>query len=406
MNDAELSKALEQFLTDPASRRDPYPFYQKIRAADPVHRAPDGTWWVTNYEGCVALTRDRRWSHENPAAMSQGEGGGRAKSMIQQMILFRNPPDHTRLRTLLGRVFVRPAAERKREEFRHHIDQVLDDAAGQDFVDFREKIARQIPMFMICDVLGLPQARYEELVDWSLRYASMLDVGVTPAMEKHADEGFAEFGDYIAPILAERRRNPQADLLSEWVAAEERGELAADEIPSFALFTLTGGHGSTTMTMTNALYTLNRHPDQWQRLIDDPSLKVTMVDEVLRYESAGRAFVPRWASEDIELCGKTIPQGAMVIGIESAANRDPSVFDDPEKFDIGRKPNPHLAFGGGIHICPGQFVARVEIQELMAAIAERYPDIEVGEPDDWSDDWILRGLKNLPVRLGARELVN
>lgn len=400
-----MQDKLLQFISDPAFRDDPYPFYREILRKEPIIQGPDGTWWILSYEGCISLVRDKRWSHQNPASPGSGEmtGIGLARRMVGQMVLFRDPPDHTRLRGLLGRIFILPEAERKREEFREHIIEVLDGVSQAGVIDFKEKIARLIPIYMICDVVGLPQTRYDDLVRWSNSYASMLSVDITPEMEAAADADFAEFFDYLAPIVDDRRRNPKSDLISEWVRALDRGELSVDEVPSYVLFTLTGGQATTTTTMTNGLYTLLSHKSQWERFRTDPhGLKKTLADEILRYESAGRALVPRWAMEDIEIGGKVVRKGEMAIGIESAANRDPTVFENPDVFDIGRNPNKHLAFGGGLHMCPGQFVARVEIQELFAAIAERYPNIEMGQRGDWIPDWILRGLTELPVNLGKR----
>lgn len=399
-----LQSRLQQFIADPSFREDPYPFYREILRHEPVIQGGDGTWWVFSYEGCASLVREKHWSHQNPhLADPGGDCAGLARRMVGKMVLFRDPPDHTRLRSLLGRIFILPEAERKRHAFREHIFEVLDEAARKSAVDFKEDIARLIPIHMICDVLGLPQARYDDLVRWSNSYASMLSVDISPEMEAAADSDFAEFFEYLAPIVESRRKEPRADLISEWAAAVDRGELTSEEVPSYALFTLTGGQSTTTTTMTNGLYTLLSHRDQWTRFRADPhGLKKTLSDEILRYESAGRALVPRWAMEDTLLHGKLIRKGEVAIGIESAANRDPAVFENPDMFDIARKPNRHLAFGGGLHMCPGQFVARVEIQELFAAIAERYPSIEMQRPAGWLPDWILRGLANLPVSLGPR----
>ena len=399
----DLQERLLTFIGDPQARKDPYPFYKDIRERTPVVRSPDGTWWAFDYASCAKLTRDKVWSHQNPASAASGCPMGFARTMVGQMILYRDPPHHTRLRDLLGRIFIMPAAEKDRGEFRQHIEQVLADASSQGEVDFKESIARVVPMHMICGLLGLPQERYNDLIRWSNSYASMLSVDVTPEMEAGADAAFREFIDYLQPTIEARRAEPREDLISGWIAAQQRGMMSEEEIPSYVLFTLVGGQVTTTTTMANALYTFKQHPDQWRRLLADPEgLKQTAADEVLRFESAGRALVPRWALEDTELGGMAIGKGEMVIGVESSGNRDPLVFADPETFDIGRKPNRHLAFGGGIHICPGQFVARVEIQELLAAIAANYPDIKIGEPQDWIDDWILRGLTDLPVTLGPR----
>jgi cytochrome P450 len=400
---ADLQAKLNAFLSDTRARIDPYPFYQEIRAGDPVHQGADGTWWVTNYDGCLSLVRDRRWSHQNPhaatVAASLRRPPGRARTMISRMLLFRDAPDHSRLRALLGRVFSRPSAERNRPLFRKHIDSLLDRFQPGKTLEFREEIARLIPIHMICDVIGLPQERYPDLVAWTNSYASMLAVDIPEEVERRADEDFAAFSQYIAPFVADRRVNPREDLISEWVKAHADGKLEADEIASFCLFTLTGGQTTTTLLMANGLYTLLKHPDQWQQLIANPALKASAVEEILRFESSGRALVPRWAKEDIELCGKLIPRGAMVIGVESAANRDPAYFDNPEQFDIRREKNPHLSFGGGVHVCPGQFVARVEAQELFAAIAERFPTIELVAEPEWLPEWIVRGLHSLPVRI-------
>lgn len=398
---AELLNRFVTFVQDPEARTDPYPLYKEIRDIDPVFQTPDGTWWVLSYDGCAALARDKHWSHQNPHLPDvPDEGVGLARRMVGRMVLFRDPPDHTRLRNLLGRIFIMPAAERDRAFYREQIDRVLAEAAAQGEVDFKEQIARIIPMIMICNVLGLPQERYEDLIRWSNSYASMLSVDITPEMMADADREFDEFSEYLKPIIGARRAKPEADLLTEWIAANEKGVLGDDEIGSYVLFTLVGGQATTTTTMTNGLLTLNRHPDQWQRIVENPEgLKKTAADEVLRFESAGRAFVPRWAKVDVELEGKTIPAGSMVIGVESAGNRDPKVFPEPDKFDVGRERNRHLAFGSGIHICPGQFVARVEIQEMIASLAKNYPNLKVGKAGDWLPDWILRGVTGLPVTL-------
>src|SRR5277367_5955153 len=294
---SELEAKLHSFLADPNARADPYPFYHEIRKVDPVHEAADGTWWVTNYDGCLSLLRDRTWSHQNPAANSTPAPSmrppGRARTMISRMLLFRDAPDHTRLRSLLGRVFSRPSAERKRPAFRAHIDELLNKLVPGTVFEFREEIARLIPLHMICDVIGLPQERYADLITWTNSYASMLGVDIPEDVERQADLHFAEFSDYIAPIVGARRVAPRDDLISEWVAAQERGRLEPDEIASFCLFTLTGGQTTTTFLMANGLYTLLRFPEQWQALIKDPTLKTSAVEEILRFESAGRALVPR-----------------------------------------------------------------------------------------------------------------
>lgn len=398
-----LDDRLEAFLSDPALRVEPYAFLAELRERDPVHRMRNGAWIVTNYEGCLSLVREKGWTHINPAfAHASGADLGIARRMIRTMLLFRDPPEHTRLRKLLGRVFLRSAAEAKRPVFREHIEHLLSEHAPRGGADFTRDIARHVPIHMICELLGLPQERYDDLVRWSFAYASMLAVDVTPEMEAEADRSFAEFTDYLAPILERLAAEPRECLLSEWLAAEQAGELRREELVGYALFTLTGGHVTTTYTMGNAVYCMLRHPDQWELLKRQPELVAKAVEEVLRYESASRGLVARWATEDLELCGKRIRKGELAYGITAAADRDPAFFPDPDRFDIRRERNFHLAFGGGPHVCVGQFVARVEIQEMLLALSQRLPDIELDGPPKVDPQWIVRGFESLRLKWTPR----
>jgi pimeloyl-[acyl-carrier protein] synthase len=398
-----LDDELTAFLSDPSLRVDPYPFYRKLREQDPVHRSATGMWFVTGYDGCHSLVRDPVWSRDQHTmtGYQEAEEQGKARRMINQMVLFRDPPDHTRLRALISRVFSRKGAEAKRPVFAGHITALLDELEPRGHADFLGEVGRIVPMMMICDTIGLPQERYDDLQKWTDIYVSMLELDVTPEMAARGDQGFAEFTDYVAPLIEERRRNPREDLLSDFVAARDKGLIDLDEIAGYCLFLLVAGHETTTHLVTNGVRTLLTHPESWAELAaspDDSELKATLVEEVLRYESSGRALLPRWPKEDVELDGKLIPKGSTVVGIESAANRDPAYFRDPETFDVRRKDNPHLAFGGGPHLCSGAWVSRVEAQEVLSALAKRFPGLRIDGDVHWDPAWIIRALTSLPIR--------
>jgi cytochrome P450 len=399
---SDLDDELTAFLSDPSLRADPYPFYRKLREQDPVHQSVTGIWFVTSYAGCHSLVRDPVWSRDQRTMTGYRKAGnqGKARRMINQMVLFRDPPDHTRLRALISRVFSRKGAEAKRPVFAGHIAALLDELEPRGHADFLSEVGRIVPMMMICDMIGLPQDRYGDLQKWTDIYVSMLELDVTPEMAARGDQGFTEFTGYVAPLIEERRRNPREDLLSDFVAGQDKGLIDLDEIAGYCLFLLVAGHETTTHLVTNGVRALLTHPESWAELAaspGDPELKATLVEEVLRYESSGRALLPRWPKEDVELGGKLIPKGSTVVGIESAANRDPAYFRDPETFDIHRKDNPHLAFGGGPHLCSGAWVSRVEAQEVLSALAKRFPGLRIDGDVHWDPAWIIRALMSLPI---------
>lgn len=399
--DTRLDDDLVRFITDADARRDPYPFYRRMREEDPVHWSPAlGFWFITSWADVNALIRDRRWSSDQRSGAGPSSElleSGTARRVFSEIVAFRDPPDHTRLRSLITPVFTASGAEAERRRFEERINAMLDEVLPAGELEFVSTIARRLPMQMIADVLGLPMPELDQLRSWVDAFVLMLDVSVTPEHERIGDEAFADFREYLLPVLEERRRSPRDDLISYFADAERDGQLTLDELAAFALFLFVAGHESTTFLLGNGLAALLQHRDQWELFVADPDgRKQNLVEELLRFESSGRILFPRWPTEDVELGGQTIAAGDMVIGVNSAANRDPAVFDDPERLDILRRnANRHFAFGGGAHLCSGAALARVEVQEVFAAIAKRMPDVRLAAPVEWQPTWILRAVESV-----------
>jgi cytochrome P450 len=402
----ELDELVVAYVSDPVAREAPYDFYRRMVVENPVHWSPVlGMWLAFDYESVSSVARDRRLSREqaNAADHRASDLSGKARRAVNGMVLFRDPPEHTRLRSFINRVFSTRAAEDKRPVFNHHINDLLEELQAKPTVEFVSEVGRVVPFMMICDLIGLPSDNAEKLQEWTDAYVSMLEVNVTPEMEAAADLRFEEFLNYLAPIVAERRSQPRDDLLSDLVAAHVDGHLTEDELGSYVLFLFVAGHETTTYILANGLYTLLENRDQWQLLTEDQSLKVGAVEEILRCESTGRALLPRWALEDLELSGRAIRKGEMIMAIEAAANRDPKIFADPDRFDIRRENSRlHLSFGAGLHLCSGAALSRVEAQEVLSTVAKRFPDVTVEGDIGWRPDWIVRAVQSLPVSLAGR----
>ena len=399
----ELDELVVAYVSDARAREVPYEFYRRMVLENPVHWSPVlNMWLVFDYASVSAVARDKRLSREqwNSSSYAGMENAGKARRAVNGMVLFRDPPEHTRLRSFINRVFSNRAAEEKRSTFNHHINDLLDELQTRESVEFVAEVGRVVPFMMICDLIGLPNDNVAKLQEWTDAYVSMLEVNITPEMEAAADARFDEFLEYLAPIIEDHRVHPRNDLLSDLVAAHLDGQLTADELGGYVLFLFVAGHETTTYILANGLYILLQHPDQWKLLANDASLKVGAVEEILRCESTGRALLPRWATEDMQLEGRDIRKGDMVMAIEAAANRDPAIFDDPDRFDI-RRPNNrlHLSFGAGIHLCSGASLSRVEAQEVLSTIAGRFPDVAVQAEVSWRPDWIVRAVERLPIAL-------
>lgn len=389
----------------PAFRDDPYPTVHEVRRRDPVHWLETARgWFVTRYDDVSALLRDPRCSADRTPPAHAVDSAWRRESelhaVVETTMLGLDPPDHTRLRNLVNLAFtprvvadLRPRVERLTEEH-------LDALAAADAPDVMQDLAEPLPVRVIAELLGAPPGDHARFRRWASDLARALDPAFHRDVIERADRAVVEMRSYFRPLLAERRSEPRDDLLSALVQAETEGDrLSEEELYSFCILLLAAGSETTTNLIGNGLLALLRHPDQLATLQDQPGLIDSAVEELLRYDSPLQATTRR-ALESFELRGKRIREGDLLVLSLAGANRDPARFDDPDRLDVRRDDNRHLAFGLGVHYCVGAPLARVEGQVVFARLLERFPKLQLvpSKPPIRRDTLVLRGLSSLPVQ--------
>ena len=314
-------------------------------------------------------------------------------------MLSADPPEHTRLRGLVSKAFTPRRIEEMRPHIQEIVDALLDDLQDQDEFDLIEHLSYPLPVIVIAEMLGIPPENRAEFKRWSNDLvATMSGPGTAPDALERARTSGLEMADYFKGVIAERRKEPRDDLLSAMIAAEERGEvLSEDELLASCMLLLAAGNETTTNLIGNGMLALLRNEDQLQKLLDDPSLTESAVEEMLRYDGPVQATA-RTADEDVEIDGHMIEKGKMLFVLLAAANRDPAAFPDPETFDNTRDDNNHVAFGNGLHFCLGAPLARMEAQIAFQTLFQRRgkPRL-VSDEAQWNGNFILRGLKRLPL---------
>ena len=385
----------------PAFRANPYPFYDMLRAFAPIfYWQPWGMWFLTTHEDCHALLRDDRFGHL-PLSVAAAPPSQRALWQMQtNWLLTMNPPDHTRLRGLVQKAFTPRAVAQLRATIQRLTDALIDRMAEKEQVDVIADLAYPLPVAVICEMLGVPLADQGLFHAWSAALVRSLDLTDEPAVYNRASVAAAEMTAYFDALLAERRAQPQTDILSALVAAEEAGDrLTTEELFGTCALLLVAGHETTVNLIGNGTLALLRHPDQWQRLHNEPGLIASAVEELLRYDSPVQ-LTSRAALIDVTYKGQRFPRGTFVTFLLGAANHDPAVFADPARLDVGRANNRHLAFGGGIHYCLGAPLARLEGEIALGTLARRLPTLALaGGPPVYRDNVALRGLEALPAKL-------
>jgi cytochrome P450 len=385
---------------DPEFLADPYPTYHRLRAEDPVHLSPLGFWVLTRYEDVVAVLRDGRLAKEAVIAFVAARFGI-APGTIGLSMLDRDPPDHTRLRSLVSKVFTPRVVEGLRPHIQEIVDGLLQRVAGAGSMDLIEAFAYPLPVMVICELLGVPLEDHERFKGWSLDMARGLDAIMLPVDSEVARRSGAArhaLSGYFRGLIAERRASPRGDLLSALIAAEEAGDkLSEDELLASCILLLVAGHETTVNLIGNGTLALLRHPEQLRRLREDPGLITSAVEELLRYDGPVQRTA-RMPSTDVTIGGRTISKGEMVMPFIGAADRDPAQFPDPDRLDITRSDNRHIAFGLGIHFCLGAPLARAEGQIAINTLVQRLPTLALatGRPE-YRQSLTLRGLKALPV---------
>lgn len=312
-------------------------------------------------------------------------------------MLVLDPPDHTRLRNLVNKAFTPRTVERLRPRVEAIAAEILDHIDSADGFDLVRDFAYPLPVIVIAEMLGVPAADRAAFQQWSAVLVRGLDPLVSEEEQEVVFDARDALLDYLRGVLMQRRREPQDDMLTSLIAAEENGDIFSEgELLAMCNLLLVAGHETTVNLLGNGALALLENPDQLDRLRRDPELIGTAVDELLRYTSPVQ-WTGRVAAAEIELGGRTIQPPQSVIGILGAANRDPEVFIDPDRLDLGRHPNPHVAFGRGIHFCLGAPLAHLEAEVAMPMLLERFPRLRMaGEPEQ-RPTWVLRGLRRLPV---------
>ena len=385
----------------PEFHANPYPFYRALREEDPVHESPLGFWVCTRYDDAVMVLRDPRFGREGMADLLESRLGIARDASHTRDMLFRDPPDHTRLRGLVSRAFTPRVVDVMRPHIQEIVHGLLDRVEGAGAMDVIEDLAYPLPVTVICEMLGVPTADQDVFKGWSNDIARSLDAAILPASSDvlpRGREARLAIADYFRSLIATRRKNPKPDLLSALIAAEEEGnKLSEGELVSTCILLLVAGHETTVNLIGNGLLALLQHPDQLRALRDDPALIQTGVEELLRFDGPVQR-TGRMTTADVEIGGKHIPKGSVVVSVIGAANRDPKHFSDPDRLDVSRKENRHIAFGFGIHFCLGAPLARIEGQIAIGALVRRMPGLTlVSDTPEWRESSVLRGLKTLPV---------
>jgi cytochrome P450 len=392
-------------LLDPDVLANPYPLFRRLRMEDPVHwDAFLHTWVVTRYADVLEVlhnfSADRTHTPEKLKAMGLAGMGPIAQLMVKQM-LFMDPPGHTRLRSLASQAFTPARVEVLRSHIREIVNRHLDAVQAKGQMDIIGDLAEPLPGIVTAEMLGVPTSDRHRLKAWSADFAEML--GNFQHNPEHAPRMLRTVQDmtaYFRDRIRELKDIPREGLVHSLMTAEIDGDrLTEEEVVANSIVTMVGGQETTTNLIGNGVLTLLRNPDQMKRL-EDRSLIPTAVEEMLRYESPSQ-HTGRLAPRDVEWEGKVIRKGQAVMAVMAAANRDPERFPDPDRFDVGRPDNRHLAFGYAAHFCFGAALARVEGQEALEAIVRRLPALELqpsAGPLVWRNNLGLRGLTALPVK--------
>ena len=379
----------------------PHAWLAHLRRHDPVHwqeeRGGPGFWAVTRYEDCVTVNRD--WERFSSAARGTMPFEMPESDIEQQglMMLNMDPPLHTRYRRLVNKGFT-PRMVRDLEESIHRsTDAIIDQVAEEGRADFVTDISAELPLQVIAELLGVPQNDRHKMFEWSNRmvgnedpeYQLEAEMALTAAMELYA---------YAAALYGKKRLDPHADLMSVLTTVEVEGEQLTElELELFFLLLTVAGNETTRNLMSGAMHAFFENPGQWQRLLDDHSLLPAAVDEMLRFVTPVMNF-RRTAMTDVVLSSTKIAPGDKVVFFHASANRDEDVFDDPDSFDVGRDPNPHIAFGGGgPHFCLGANLARMEIRVMFEHLLDRLPDIRQDGDEQHLQSQFINGVKHLPV---------
>jgi cytochrome P450 len=384
-------------LTDPGFVDDPYPWFAAARAESPmVWHEPTGQWLAVTFDAANAVLRSRAlgrlWRDREPPERLEP-----FNVLHRHQMMENEPPDHTRLRTLVAAAFNRGHVERLRPRVRALAAGLLDQVDGNATFDVLADYAEPIPVSVIAELLGVPEADRHLLRPWSAAIVRMYEYGRPPETEPAAVAAAGEFTTYMRALAADRRATPRDDLVSDLAREAADGQrLSDDELVASAILLLNAGHEASVNVFGNGMVALFRNPAELARVRTDPSVVETAVEEMIRYDAPLQLF-ERTATADLDLDGVLVNRGEKVAALLGAANRDPAVFVDPDRMDVTRDPNPHLGFGAGIHFCLGAPLARLELQMSVPALLARFPRLELAEAPQLRPTFVLRGYQSVRV---------
>ena len=409
----EFSKQVSDLTLDivsPEFKANPFPILANLRTSHPVYRTAlrDKTpvWLLTRYDDVATLLKDDRFVKDKRKAMTAEQ----LRKMpwvppmfrpLERNMLDLDPPDHTRLRTLVHKAFTPSLVSGMRYRVQALADELLTKVQEKGECDLIRDYALPLPMIIITEILGVPTRDRHKFHKWSKAVVSLS----SPSPTLRVIPNVWMFLRYLRRFFEARRRDPQNDLATALITAEEAGDkLSKDELLAMVFLLLIAGHETTVNLIGNGMLALFAHPEAMERLRHDPGMIKSAVEELLRYTSPVFMSTERYAREDVSIHGITIPRGEMTLGVIGSANRDESVFQRPDELDITREPNRHLSFGQGIHFCLGAPLARLEAEIAINTLLRRTTDLRLRVAPEalrWRPSIMLRGLESLPVTVGV-----
>ncbi|MEU5632729.1 cytochrome P450 [Streptomyces rishiriensis] len=393
---------------DPAFVSDPYPAYAELRERGRViYFEPTRQWLVPRHADVSALLRDRRLGRTYQHRFTHEDFGRTAPPAEQEPfhtlndhgMLDLEPPDHTRIRRLVSKAFTPRTVEGLKPYVRRLAAELVDGLVREGGGDLLRDVAEPLPVAVIAEMLGIPEADRAPLRPWSADICGMYELNPSQETAAKAVRASVEFSDYLRELIAERRKEPGEDLMSGLIAAHDEGDrLTEQELISTAVLLLNAGHEATVNATVNGWWTLFQHPEQLAALRADHSLAPSAVEELMRYDTPLQLF-ERWVLDDIEIDGTVVPRGAEIAMLFGSANHDPAVFAEPDRLDLARADNPHISFSAGIHYCIGAPLARIELAASMTALLERAPTLALAAEPRRKPNFVIRGLEGLSVTL-------
>jgi cytochrome P450 len=407
---SELPELISRFdVSDPAFIADPYPTLSAIREATPIWwNQQTSQWIVTRFEDVASALRDRRmgrayshrFSHEDVGRSEPDPRWASFHDHERWSLLSLEPPDHTRLRRLVQKVFTPRAIAQLQGRITEFSNELLDTCTDlcedRGSFDLLADYAQPYSVAVICSMLGVPRDDADRLLAWSHAIVKMYELEASDEVKQAANLAASEYIEYTRELIAEKRRHPDDLLVSQLVQVEDAGEtLTEDEMVCTTMVLVEAGHEATVNTLGNGFRALMHHPNEWRRLTSGDVAPNEAVEELLRWDPPLQMF-ERWVlDEGVEIAGQPIGVGEEIAMLFGSAQRDPRRFDDPDRFDIGRNDAAHIGFGGGIHFCIGAPLARMELATSIAGLVARFPTLELAAEPEYHATFVIRGLQEL-----------